>query len=50
MGILSTSEMDNPFLHKSNMVFIPYCSSDLWSGTAKNVDLIENSSFMFYII
>jgi len=47
MGILSTSEMDNPFLHKSNMVFIPYCSSDLWSGTAKNVDLIENKKLNF---
>lgn len=39
MGILSTNERNNPHLHKSNMVYIPYCSSDLWSGTAKNVDL-----------
>ena len=43
MGILSTNEVNNYHFHKANMVYIPYCSSDLWSGTAKNVDnIIEN--------
>jgi len=35
MGIQSTNEKNNPYFYKSNMVYIPYCSQDLWSGTNK---------------
>ncbi|XP_061843810.1 carboxylesterase notum2 isoform X2 [Nerophis lumbriciformis] len=32
-GILSSQVAENPYWHNSNIVFIPYCSSDVWSGT-----------------
>lgn len=31
-GILSSSAEENPFWWNANHVFIPYCSSDIWSG------------------
>nr|F8U830.1 RecName: Full=Palmitoleoyl-protein carboxylesterase NOTUM; Short=Smed-notum; Flags: Precursor [Schmidtea mediterranea]AEF01556.1 notum [Schmidtea mediterranea] len=31
-GILSNNERINPNFHDYNSVYIPYCSSDLWSG------------------
>ncbi|KAM3864935.1 inactive palmitoleoyl-protein carboxylesterase notum1b [Diretmus argenteus] len=31
-GILSPQPEENPHWWNANMVFIPYCSSDLWSG------------------
>ncbi|XP_018334994.1 palmitoleoyl-protein carboxylesterase NOTUM isoform X2 [Agrilus planipennis] len=34
-GILSPNEYENPYWWNSNHVFIPYCSSDTWSGTRK---------------
>ncbi|XP_056892493.1 carboxylesterase notum2 isoform X3 [Takifugu flavidus] len=32
-GILSSRAEENPHWHNANIVFIPYCSSDVWSGT-----------------
>ncbi|XP_061686210.1 carboxylesterase notum2 [Syngnathoides biaculeatus] len=32
-GILSTQVAENPYWHNTNIVVIPYCSSDVWSGT-----------------
>ncbi|CAL8358798.1 unnamed protein product [Boreogadus saida] len=31
-GILSTRAEENPHWYNANIVFIPYCSSDVWSG------------------
>ncbi|TRZ00440.1 hypothetical protein DNTS_013418 [Danionella cerebrum] len=37
-GILSSLPEENPHWWNANMVFIPYCSSDVWSGaTAKTL-------------
>jgi hypothetical protein len=33
-GILSPQESENPYYFDANHVFIPYCSSDNWSGDA----------------
>uniref|UniRef100_A0AAY4CQ87 Uncharacterized protein n=1 Tax=Denticeps clupeoides TaxID=299321 RepID=A0AAY4CQ87_9TELE len=32
-GILSTQVEENPHWYNANTVFVPYCSSDVWSGT-----------------
>ncbi|XP_077426245.1 carboxylesterase notum2 [Vanacampus margaritifer] len=32
-GILSSQVAENPYWHNTNLVVIPYCSSDVWSGT-----------------
>ncbi|XP_030000504.1 carboxylesterase notum2 [Sphaeramia orbicularis] len=32
-GILSAQAEENPHWYNANIVFIPYCSSDVWSGT-----------------
>ncbi|XP_041642123.1 carboxylesterase notum2 [Cheilinus undulatus] len=32
-GILSSNAEESPHWHNANIVFIPYCSSDVWSGT-----------------
>ncbi|XP_071506868.1 palmitoleoyl-protein carboxylesterase notum1'-like [Diadema antillarum] len=32
-GILSADPGENPVWWRSNVVYIPYCSSDVWSGT-----------------
>ncbi|XP_062304593.1 carboxylesterase notum2 [Osmerus eperlanus] len=32
-GILSTQAEENPHWYNTNIVLIPYCSSDVWSGT-----------------
>ncbi|XP_072319805.1 carboxylesterase notum2 [Eucyclogobius newberryi] len=32
-GIMSSQAEENPHWHNANIVFIPYCSSDVWSGT-----------------
>ncbi|KAF6031931.1 NOTUM [Bugula neritina] len=31
-GILSWNPEENPFLFSANIVYVPYCSSDAWSG------------------
>lgn len=33
-GILSSDQNENPYYFDANHVFIPYCSSDNWSGDA----------------
>nr|XP_023654159.1 palmitoleoyl-protein carboxylesterase notum1a [Paramormyrops kingsleyae] len=37
-GILSPLPEENPHWWNANMVFIPYCSSDAWSGAAARTD------------
>ena len=34
-GILSADPEENPYYSDANHVFVPYCSSDSWSGTKK---------------
>ena len=34
-GILSADPVENPHFADANHVFVPYCSSDAWSGTQK---------------
>ena len=37
-GILSADPAENPHFADANHVFVPYCSSDSWSGTANEPD------------
>ncbi|XP_036803957.1 palmitoleoyl-protein carboxylesterase notum1a [Oncorhynchus mykiss] len=37
-GILSPQPEENPYWWNANMVFIPYCSSDAWSGASAKTD------------
>uniref|UniRef100_A0A3P8T7D7 Notum, palmitoleoyl-protein carboxylesterase n=1 Tax=Amphiprion percula TaxID=161767 RepID=A0A3P8T7D7_AMPPE len=37
-GILSPQPEENPHWWNANMVFIPYCSSDVWSGVTPKTD------------
>ncbi|XP_030627169.1 inactive palmitoleoyl-protein carboxylesterase notum1b [Chanos chanos] len=37
-GILSPQPEENPHWWNANMVFIPYCSSDVWSGASAKTD------------
>ncbi|KAF5905156.1 palmitoleoyl-protein carboxylesterase NOTUM [Clarias magur] len=37
-GILSPKPEENPHWWNANMVFIPYCSSDVWSGASPKTD------------
>ncbi|XP_073712884.1 palmitoleoyl-protein carboxylesterase notum1a [Misgurnus anguillicaudatus] len=37
-GILSSLPEENPHWWNANMVFIPYCSSDVWSGASPKTD------------
>ncbi|XP_054987874.1 palmitoleoyl-protein carboxylesterase NOTUM [Sorex araneus] len=43
-GILSSQPEENPHWWNANMVFIPYCSSDVWSGVSSKS---EKSEFAF---
>ncbi|KAM9296446.1 palmitoleoyl-protein carboxylesterase NOTUM [Gastrophryne carolinensis] len=43
-GILSTQPEENPHWWNANMVFIPYCSSDVWSGVTPKS---EKSDYAF---
>ncbi|KAL8621896.1 hypothetical protein ACOMHN_046100 [Nucella lapillus] len=43
-GILSWDPEENPYYYKANMVLIPYCSSDSWSGTKNKT---RNGDFAF---
>ncbi|ESO88928.1 hypothetical protein LOTGIDRAFT_106761 [Lottia gigantea] len=53
-GILSWNPEDNPYYFRANMVIIPYCSSDSWSGTrnssSKSRDTVSEFSFMGSLI
>ncbi|NP_001369199.1 palmitoleoyl-protein carboxylesterase NOTUM isoform 2 precursor [Mus musculus] len=40
-GILSSQPEENPHWWNANMVFIPYCSSDVWSGASPKSDKNE---------
>nr|XP_036853391.1 palmitoleoyl-protein carboxylesterase NOTUM isoform X2 [Manis javanica] len=40
-GILSSQPEENPHWWNANMVFIPYCSSDVWSGASSKSDKDE---------
>ncbi|KAH0956419.1 hypothetical protein HN011_011822 [Eciton burchellii] len=42
-GIMSADPDENPFFWSANHVFVPYCTSDTWSGTKK----VETASDMF---
>ena len=35
-GILSADPEENPYFSDANHVFVPYCTSDSWSGTASH--------------
>uniref|UniRef100_A0A8D0EFI7 Notum, palmitoleoyl-protein carboxylesterase n=1 Tax=Salvator merianae TaxID=96440 RepID=A0A8D0EFI7_SALMN len=43
-GILSSQPEENPHWWNANMVFIPYCSSDVWSGASART---EKNEFVF---
>uniref|UniRef100_A0A3Q3WBK8 Notum, palmitoleoyl-protein carboxylesterase n=1 Tax=Mola mola TaxID=94237 RepID=A0A3Q3WBK8_MOLML len=45
-GILSPLPEENPHWWNANMVFIPYCSSDVWSGAAAKT---EQSGYAFMV-
>uniref|UniRef100_A0A4W3IQF6 Notum pectinacetylesterase 2 n=1 Tax=Callorhinchus milii TaxID=7868 RepID=A0A4W3IQF6_CALMI len=40
-GILSSQPEENPHWWNANTVFVPYCSSDVWSGTAPRSRQVE---------
>ncbi|XP_010185557.1 PREDICTED: protein notum homolog, partial [Mesitornis unicolor] len=40
-GILSSQPEENPHWWNANMVFIPYCSSDVWSGASSKPEKNE---------
>ncbi|XP_004639524.1 palmitoleoyl-protein carboxylesterase NOTUM isoform X1 [Octodon degus] len=40
-GILSSQPEENPYWWNANMVFIPYCSSDVWSGASSKSEKNE---------
>ncbi|KAF5295937.1 hypothetical protein FQA39_LY12709 [Lamprigera yunnana] len=37
-GILSPNEDENPYWWNTNHVFVPYCTSDTWSGSRRSRD------------
>nr|CAH8871774.1 unnamed protein product [Trichobilharzia regenti] len=43
-GILSSDSNANPYYHEYHSVFIPYCSSDLWTGKMAN----QSGDFYFH--
>ncbi|KAL9969046.1 hypothetical protein ACROYT_G021210 [Oculina patagonica] len=45
-GILSTDPSENPSWWNANHVYIPYCSSDAWSGNASRWETGERFSFL----
>lgn len=49
-GILSPSPVENPFWHDANHVFVPYCSSDSWSGTRGKPETNNSLRFMGSLI
>lgn len=46
MGILSPNPHENPSWWNANHVYIPYCSSDAWSGNASRWETGERFSFL----
>nr|CAB3264415.1 palmitoleoyl-protein carboxylesterase NOTUM precursor [Phallusia mammillata] len=45
-GIMSDSKDYNPYLFDANMVYVPYCSSDMWTGRAPRHNF-GNASYAF---
>lgn len=41
-GILSANDKENPYWYNANHVFVPYCTSDSWSGTKSSRDEMFN--------
>ncbi|XP_059157437.1 palmitoleoyl-protein carboxylesterase notum1-like [Physella acuta] len=48
-GILSWDPEENPYYFHSNVVYVPYCSSDSWSGTRNKTSAMD-FSFMGSLI
>ncbi|KAH9492313.1 Palmitoleoyl-protein carboxylesterase notum1 [Bulinus truncatus] len=42
-GILSWDPLENPYYFHSNVVYVPYCSSDSWSGTRPRTSAMDFS-------
>lgn len=49
-GILSPNPYENPYWHNANHVFVPYCSSDSWSGTRVKPETRDGLRFMGSLI
>ena len=49
-GILSSDERLNPHYADANHVYVPYCSSDSWSGTYVSPDPSKKPSFLGALI
>lgn len=47
-GLLSPRVEENPYWHDANHIFVPYCSSDSWSGTSDKPE--EQWAFMGALI
>ncbi|XP_046671188.1 palmitoleoyl-protein carboxylesterase NOTUM [Homalodisca vitripennis] len=45
-GLLSSNPEENPYWWNANHVFVPYCSSDVWSGR-RRADPSSDSKFSF---
>uniref|UniRef100_A0A182MV41 Notum n=1 Tax=Anopheles culicifacies TaxID=139723 RepID=A0A182MV41_9DIPT len=49
-GLLSALPSENPYWYNANHVFVPYCSSDSWSGTKVRPDTRDGLRFMGSLI
>ncbi|XP_055624496.1 palmitoleoyl-protein carboxylesterase NOTUM [Toxorhynchites rutilus septentrionalis] len=49
-GLLSPLPSENPYWYNANHVFVPYCSSDSWSGTKVQPDTRDGLRFMGSLI
>ncbi|XP_058463036.1 palmitoleoyl-protein carboxylesterase NOTUM [Malaya genurostris] len=49
-GLLSPLPSENPYWYNANHVFVPYCSSDSWSGTKVKPDMRDGLRFMGSLI
>ncbi|XP_058123090.1 palmitoleoyl-protein carboxylesterase NOTUM [Anopheles ziemanni] len=49
-GLLSPMPSENPYWYNANHVFVPYCSSDSWSGTKIRPDTRDGLRFMGSLI
>lgn len=49
-GILSPLATENPYWYNANHVFVPYCSSDSWSGSRAKPESRDSFRFMGSLI
>lgn len=49
-GILSPLASENPYWYNANHVFVPYCSSDSWSGSRSKPESRDGFRFMGSLI